>query len=99
MYIIIFFVVLKYHSFSTSIRSESSSSIKSLQEKQTGRLLKILRSDESGEYVNAEMQEYCQVQGIHHETTTADTPQQNGVAEGFNCTLFEALCAMMHACS
>jgi len=70
---------------------------KALQEKQTGRSLKTLRSDGGGEYINAEMHEYCQAQGIRHETTTADTPQQNGVAERFNRTLLEALRAMMHA--
>ncbi|GAC1660287.1 MAG: hypothetical protein PVS3B3_30240 [Ktedonobacteraceae bacterium] len=70
---------------------------KSFTEKQTGKSIKILHSDGGGEYVNTEMREYLTLHGIHHETTTAETPEQNGVAERYNRTLLESLRAMMHS--
>jgi len=70
---------------------------KTFHEKQTGKSLKILRSDGGGEYINFDMHEYFTRNGIHHETTTADTPEQNGVAERYNRTLLESLRAMMHS--
>ena len=50
-------------------------------ENQSGEKLKILRSDGDSEYINTEMCEYLAEKGIHHETTVAETPQQNGMAE------------------
>src|SRR5271163_673564 len=66
-------------------------------EKQTGKSIKILHSDGGGEYVNTDMRKYLSIYGIHHKTTTAETPEQNGVAERYNRTLFESIQAMMHA--
>ena len=54
---------------------------KAFAEMQSGRKLKILRSDGGGEYVNTEMRKFLIKHGIHHEMTTPDTPQQNGVAK------------------
>lgn len=68
-----------------------------LVERQTGQSIKILRSDGGGEYVNHEMRNYLLKHGIHHETTTANTPQQNGVAERYNRTLQDTIRAIMHA--
>ena len=67
---------------------------KLLIETQSGKKLKILRSDGGGEYINAEMHEYLAENGIRHETTTAETPQQNGVAERYNRTLLETIRAL-----
>lgn len=61
-----------------------------------GKFIKILHSDGGGEYVNTDLREYFTVHGIHHETTTAEAPEQNGVAERYNRTLLESLRAMMH---
>ena len=66
-------------------------------EKQSGKSLKILRSDGGGEFVNSELRNHFVKNGIHHETTTADTPQQNGTAERFNRTLLESVRALIHA--
>jgi hypothetical protein len=68
---------------------------KTLIEKQTGKSIKILHSDGGGEYINTDMRTYLSTHGIRHETTTAEMPQQNGVAERFNRTLMESLRAMM----
>jgi hypothetical protein len=56
-------------------------------EKQSGRQVKILRSDGGGEYVSTEMRQWLAGAGIVQEFTQAYTPQQNGVAERFNRTL------------
>ena len=46
--------------------------------------LRILRSDNGGEYVNHHFQSYFQLYGLIHETSYPQTPQQNGVAERKN---------------
>ena len=37
------------------------------------------------------MREYLAEKGIRHETMVAETPQQNGVAERYNRTIFESI--------
>lgn len=54
-----------------------------------------LRSDNGGEYVSAEFENYLKSKGIHHELTVAYTPQQNGVAERMNRTLMESSRSML----
>lgn len=53
-----------------------------------GNLLK-LRSDNGGEYVSHELQEFCRDKGIKLEYTVPYNPQMNGVAERMNRTLTE----------
>jgi len=65
-----------------------------LVENQSGKSLKILRSDGGGEYINSEMRNYLAEKGIRHETTVAETPQQNGVAERYNRTILESIRAI-----
>ena len=65
-----------------------------LVENQSGKKLKILRSDGGGEYINSEMRNYLAEKGIRHETTVAETPQQNGVAERYNQTILESIRAI-----
>ena len=59
-----------------------------------GRIVK-LRTDNGGEYVSTEFQEYLKSKGIQHELTVAYTPQQNGIAERMNRTLMESARSMM----
>ena len=66
-------------------------------EKGTGRKLKALRSDRSGEFLSNEFQQYLKRRGIHHQLTTTDSPQQNGVTERMNRTLIEKAHAMIAA--
>jgi hypothetical protein len=66
-------------------------------EKQTGKPLKVLRSDGGGEYINAVFRDYLKSKGINHEVTVPDSPQQNGVAERYNRTLLETIRAFTHA--
>ena len=48
-------------------------------ERQTGRTLKCIRSDNSGEY-RGPFEKFCKENGIKHERTIPKTPRQNGVA-------------------
>ena len=66
-------------------------------EKQTGKTVKILRSDNGGEYSSNEFQDYLKEEGIIHQTTVPYTPQQNGVAERFNRTIMEMVRTMLLA--
>jgi hypothetical protein len=46
----------------------------SMVERETGKKLKVLRSDNGGEYIGP-LEEYCKSQGIRHEQTVPKTPQ------------------------
>jgi transposase InsO family protein len=58
---------------------------------------KVLRSDNGTEYTNRAMQDFLRSNGIVHQTTYVNTPEQNDVAERKNkhilkvtrCLLFE----------
>lgn len=54
-----------------------------------------LRSDNEGEYVSNEFEEYLKSKGIRHELTVPHSPQQNGVAERMNRTLMESARSMI----
>ena len=64
-------------------------------ERQTGKLIKALRSDRGGEYLLGEFKDYLVHQGIVSQLTAPGTPQQNGVAERRNRTLLEMVRSMM----
>lgn len=70
-------------------------SFKALVEKQTGRQIKILRSDNGGEYLSREFGTFLDAEGIKRELTVPHTPQQNGVAERANRTLVEMARSMI----
>ncbi|KAB2630265.1 hypothetical protein D8674_007784 [Pyrus ussuriensis x Pyrus communis] len=58
-------------------------------------VIKVLRSDNGGEYINRELSEFLGDQGILHETTCPYTPQQNGVAERKNHHILETARALL----
>lgn len=58
-------------------------------EKQTGKKIKCLRSDNGREYVNKDFDRYLRENGIKRQLTVPYTPQQNGIAERANRTLVE----------
>ena len=62
---------------------------KKMVENQTGRKIKVLRSDNGTEYRNDQFSYFCKKEGISLHFTVRDTPQQNGVAERMNRTLLE----------
>ena len=56
---------------------------------QFGTKIHTLRSDNGREYFNHNLVTYLQNEGIVHQSSCADTPQQNGVAERKNGHLLE----------
>lgn len=68
---------------------------KNMAEKQTGRNIKIIRSDNGGEYVNGQFSTFCKDNGIIHQRTCAYSPEQNGVAERMNRTIIERVRCML----
>nr|GEW98614.1 retrovirus-related Pol polyprotein from transposon TNT 1-94 [Tanacetum cinerariifolium] len=57
--------------------------------------VKIIRSDNEGEFKNKEMTEFCTKKGIKREFINARTPQQKRVAERRNRTLIKAARTML----
>lgn len=55
----------------------------------------VIRSDGGGEYVNRELKQFYDQEGIGAQFTTAYSPQQNGVAERKNRTLQEMVTCML----
>lgn len=67
-----------------------------MAERQTGRKLKCIRTDNGGEFCNHLWDEYLSKHGIRHEKTTPYTPQQN-LGERGHRTLANCSRAMMFA--
>ena len=57
---------------------------KALVEKELGKQLKALRSDNGGEYISNEFKDFCSKEGIRRELIVPHNPQQNGVTERKN---------------
>jgi len=48
---------------------------KTLMENQIGKKIRVLRTDNGGEYTSNEFMEYCLAEGIKNEHTVLHTPQ------------------------
>ena len=71
---------------------------KATVERQTGKNLKYMRTDNGGEFTSKEFEEFCAQEGITRHFSIPGTPQQNGVAERMNRTLLErARCMRLFA--
>jgi hypothetical protein len=57
---------------------------KALVENQIEKRIKVLRTDNGGEFCRNEFEEFCKKCGIERQNTTPYTPQQNGVVERMN---------------
>lgn len=62
---------------------------KILVEKQTGKCVKTLRTDNGTEYCNEAMDDFLKKNGIVHQVSAPYTPEQNGKAERMNRTIIE----------
>ncbi|WVY96775.1 hypothetical protein V8G54_028926 [Vigna mungo] len=56
-------------------------------ERESGKVMKILRTDGGGEFTSHSFEDFCQNRGIKHEIIAPYTPQHNGLVERRNCTI------------
>lgn len=69
-----------------------------LVENQTRNRIKILRTDNGGEFCSSEMESYLKQTGILHQKINPNTAEQNGLSERFNRTVVErARCLLFEA--
>ena len=66
-----------------------------LVEAETNEKLRILQTDNGGEYSSKDFKTHLQEQGVHHQITAPHTSAQNGKAEWLHWTLFNRACAIM----
>lgn len=64
-------------------------------ENETGRRVKVFRTDGGGEFTSTEFSKHLTDKGIKHEITIPRTPEQNGVAERMNRTLLESVRSLL----
>nr|GEY97457.1 putative ribonuclease H-like domain-containing protein [Tanacetum cinerariifolium] len=60
-------------------------------------LVITVRTDRCTEFLNKTLNAFFKEEGIVHQTSTARTPEQNGVVERWNRTLVEAARMMLSA--
>nr|GFA95668.1 retrovirus-related Pol polyprotein from transposon TNT 1-94 [Tanacetum cinerariifolium] len=60
-------------------------------------LVIIVRTDRGIEFLNKTLNAFFKEEGIEHQTSTAQTPEQNDVVERRNCTLVEVARTMLTA--
>ena len=64
-------------------------------ERESGKLLKTLRTDGGGEFTSNRFESYCQANGIMHEVTAPYTPQHNALAERRNRTILNMVRSLL----
>jgi hypothetical protein len=64
-------------------------------EKSSSNKVKVLRTDNGGEYTSLEFTDYLKKEGIQHELSVPKIPEQNGVAKRMNRTLAETIRSML----
>jgi transposase InsO family protein len=63
-----------------------------------GQPLQRVRADNAGENTSTAFRDFMRGHGLRYKLTTADTGQQNGVAERYNRTIFEKVRAQHARC-
>ena len=64
-------------------------------EKQTGKQVKCLHTDNGLDFCSDKFNALCKSEGIVRHHTICHTPQKNGVAERMNRTSMEKVCCML----
>lgn len=67
-----------------------------MAERQTGKKLKTIRTDNGKEFTNRKLEDHLKRLGIRHQTTADYTPEQNGLAERVNRTIVERARCMLY---
>lgn len=62
-----------------------------LVERETGKNLKCLRTDNEGEYTSKAFEEYCMKHVMRHEKTTLRSSQQNVITKCMNKTILKRI--------
>jgi len=70
---------------------------KAFVERQSDKLIKMVRSDGGGEYKSNEFKRNCEELGLQHNITCPYTPQHNEVAERKNRTIMDMTRSMLKA--
>jgi hypothetical protein len=74
---------------------EKFKELKSLLENQTYKKIKVLRTDNDGEFCGKEFNQFCKQCSISRQNTTPYTPKQNGFVERMNRTLMDKARSML----
>jgi hypothetical protein len=69
---------------------------KALVEKELGKQVKALRSDNCGEYISNKFKDFCRKEGIQRELIVPHNPQKNGIVKRKNRMIMGAAQAMLH---
>ncbi|CAI7915468.1 unnamed protein product [Closterium sp. NIES-54] len=64
-------------------------------QRESGHKVKVIRTDNGGEFIGADFEVVLKKKGIQHQLTVPYNPQQNGVVEWFNRTLQEGACKLL----
>jgi transposase InsO family protein len=75
--------------------AETFEEFQRLVENQTGKKIKVLRTDNGREYVNQGLKNILRKSGIRHQLTVPYCPEQNGLAERANRTIVERARSML----
>nr|GEZ08438.1 retrovirus-related Pol polyprotein from transposon TNT 1-94 [Tanacetum cinerariifolium] len=84
----------KRKSFHTKL---TPSSKRRLVQRELQAQVRIVRTDKGTKFLNQNLHAYFVVEGIHHQTSVARTPEQNDVVKRQNRTLVEAARTMLSA--
>jgi hypothetical protein len=101
-YVLIFFDDFSHFTWIFFLRQKSEAFqhlkyFKSLVETQSGKKIKILRTDDWEDYVNHEIKNIFHEVGIQLQHIVPYTPQKSGAAERKNRSLKETISCMLHA--
>lgn len=86
-------VFAKFKAWLVMVENQHDTKLKILR---PGKTLKVLQSDNGGEYISSRMMRFLEERGIKHRLTAPRNPHQNGVAERMNRTLIELVRSMLH---
>ena len=78
-------------------KDAAADAIKQVQaatEKESSHKLRVLRTDNGGEFTTAEFAAFCADEGIQRHFSAPYTPQQNDVVEHRNQTVVATACAL-----